>query len=227
MFSYSVLREDEESESESEEEEFHEEVTNEQSEEIHETKDPEEEKDIVYTAPYKKINEQMYCMRGNETIQRHSERLVVYNNSKVALFWGKCFLCAYIGHSQRYCPLKYCSKCSSYGHSVVTCANSSAGRKQLNFRTTAEGRIHPSLTSINWRSEKKRKKHHRPDKHSSNTQIQKLHNKPRKNDAATFHSASAHDECRGESPRSETKKHAPCPSTSPGEAPGGADSEKS
>ncbi len=148
MFSYSVLR-DEESETESETESgtcfdgtFVEEVLDVPTE---------EDDDAVYFVPYKKVNDHTHSMRGKETIQRHSERLVVYNNSKVALFWGKCFLCLCVGHSQRYCPLKYCSKCNTYGHSVITCANpkNNTIRKQLNLTTGPK--FHPSITSKNWR----------------------------------------------------------------------------
>jgi len=122
----------------------------------------EKEEIIEYRAPYKQIDDHTYLMRGKEKIQRHSERLVIYNNSKVALFWGKCFLCSCVGHSQRYCPLKYCSKCSTYGHSVVTCANpkNNTIRRQLNLTSTVQ-KFHPSITSKNWREEKRRYHHQR------------------------------------------------------------------
>lgn len=36
-------------------------------------------------------------------------------------FFGRCYLCCYPGHSQRYCSLKYCAACDTYGHSALTC----------------------------------------------------------------------------------------------------------
>ena len=104
---------------------------------------------VGYTAPYTEIKENVFIMHGKEETKMTGEKIVIYNNSKVSLFWGKCFLCGCVGHSQRYCPLKYCSKCGSYGHSVITCMD----RGDLNLRTTATtgGGIHPSMTSQNWR----------------------------------------------------------------------------
>ena len=32
-------------------------------------------------------------------------------------FFGQCFLCKQSGHSQRFCPLKFCRICRTYGHS--------------------------------------------------------------------------------------------------------------
>ena len=83
--------------------------------------DVEEEEIKKYTAPYRQIKNNVYIMKGKEKTIMNSERLVVYNNSKVSLFWGKCFMCGCVGHSQRFCPLKYCTKCQQYSHSVVTC----------------------------------------------------------------------------------------------------------
>ena len=87
-----------------------------------------------YTAPYKKIKDNVYIMQGKEKTIMNSERLVVYNNSKVSLFWGKCFMCGCVGHSQRFCPLKYCTKCQQYSHSVVTCNPNI--RNRYNYRRT-------------------------------------------------------------------------------------------
>ena len=36
-------------------------------------------------------------------------------------FYGRCYLCGCPGHSQRYCSLKYCAACDTYGHSPLTC----------------------------------------------------------------------------------------------------------
>ena len=36
-------------------------------------------------------------------------------------FFGRCYNCKYAAHSQKYCPLRYCKMCKSYGHSEVVC----------------------------------------------------------------------------------------------------------
>lgn len=102
---------------------FQEQISDSESDtEITEKPNEQEETLKKYQAPYEKINDHVYIMRGKEKTQMNSERLVVYNNSKVSLFWGKCFMCGCVGHSQRFCPLKYCTKCQTYSHSVVTCS---------------------------------------------------------------------------------------------------------
>ena len=44
-----------------------------------------------YTAPYRQIQENVYIMNGKEAIQMNSEKIIIYNKTKVSLFWGKCF----------------------------------------------------------------------------------------------------------------------------------------
>lgn len=36
-------------------------------------------------------------------------------------FFGKCYHCKYSAHSQKYCPLRYCKLCKTYGHSEMVC----------------------------------------------------------------------------------------------------------
>jgi hypothetical protein len=36
-------------------------------------------------------------------------------------FFGKCFECQYMSHSQKYCPLRLCNHCLNYGHAEITC----------------------------------------------------------------------------------------------------------
>jgi hypothetical protein len=38
-----------------------------------------------------------------------------------ATFYGRCFQCNYTSHSQKHCPLRYCTQCGTYGHSEVVC----------------------------------------------------------------------------------------------------------
>lgn len=98
----------------------------------------------------KKIDDHQYILYGNETTVFNAEKLFVINKSKVSVFWGRCFMCQCVGHSQRFCPLKYCPRCETWGHSIVTCVDKNSN---LITRSTkpVPYRIHPSMTSKNWR----------------------------------------------------------------------------
>lgn len=37
-------------------------------------------------------------------------------------FFGKCFQCHYMSHSQKYCPLRLCKRCGGFGHAETVCA---------------------------------------------------------------------------------------------------------
>ena len=39
-------------------------------------------------------------------------------------FFGKCFSCNYLSHSQKYCPLRLCKTCIRYGHAESVCQTS-------------------------------------------------------------------------------------------------------
>lgn len=41
-------------------------------------------------------------------------------------FYGRCFSCQYMAHSQKYCPLRQCQSCKEYGHSEIVCVPSRA-----------------------------------------------------------------------------------------------------
>jgi hypothetical protein len=60
---------------------------------------------------------------GSETPVFAATKAYMFNSAKFSQiqFFGRCFLCAYAGHSQRYCALKYCVACDQFGHSVVCC----------------------------------------------------------------------------------------------------------
>lgn len=114
---------------------FQEQLSDSESDTESTIKTEEEEENVKkYDAPYEKINDRVFIMRGKEKTKMNSERLVVYNNSKVSLFWGKCFMCGCVGHSQRFCPLKYCTKCQTYSHSVVTCSPNLKRHRGYNYR---------------------------------------------------------------------------------------------
>lgn len=36
-------------------------------------------------------------------------------------FFGKCFECHYMSHSQKYCPLRMCKRCGEFGHAETVC----------------------------------------------------------------------------------------------------------
>lgn len=36
-----------------------------------------------------------------------------------AAFYGQCFNCYYRAHSQKHCPLRWCSQCNTFGHSKL------------------------------------------------------------------------------------------------------------
>jgi hypothetical protein len=36
-------------------------------------------------------------------------------------FFGRCYHCKYLGHSQKYCPLRLCKQCQRHGHSEYVC----------------------------------------------------------------------------------------------------------
>ena len=60
---------------------------------------------------------------GGEKPVFAATKAYMFNSAKFSQiqFFGRCFLCAYAGHSQRYCALKYCVACDQFGHSVVCC----------------------------------------------------------------------------------------------------------
>lgn len=38
-----------------------------------------------------------------------------------ASFFGRCFQCQYMSHSQKFCPLRQCKLCHRHGHSEIAC----------------------------------------------------------------------------------------------------------
>ena len=72
-------------------------------------------------------SEEFLIEMGEEKPVFAASKAYVFNSQNFSQirFFGRCFLCAYAGHSQRYCALKYCANCDTFGHSVVCC-----GRQQ-------------------------------------------------------------------------------------------------
>jgi hypothetical protein len=61
---------------------------------------------------------------GNERPIFPTGKSLLYNKKLglgLGLFYGRCFLCGCAGHSQSYCPIKYCARCNTFGHSQITC----------------------------------------------------------------------------------------------------------
>ena len=95
--------------------------------------------------------ENIYIVRGKETVKLYGEKVISYGfKENHSQFWGRCFLCMCPGHSQRFCPLKYCQRCDEYGHSIVVCPYEESNLKAVrhNHRHVP---VHPSVTSKNWR----------------------------------------------------------------------------
>ena len=65
----------------------------------------------------------MFVDMGDEPPVFAASKAYLFNSQKSSQiqFFGRCFLCAYAGHSQRYCALKYCVSCETFGHSAVCC----------------------------------------------------------------------------------------------------------
>ena len=40
-------------------------------------------------------------------------------------FFGRCFHCRCLGHSQKFCPIRRCKRCGAWGHSDVVCGGGS------------------------------------------------------------------------------------------------------
>jgi len=73
-----------------------------------------------------------YLIMGNEDVvteSGHSSSIaataaapdVVPSLNNSVSFFGKCFSCHYMSHSQKYCPLRLCKTCVTYGHAESVC----------------------------------------------------------------------------------------------------------
>ena len=79
----------------------------------------EESEDVV---PQKKQEATTFIEEGLEPPMFFTQKAYVFNQKfSQNAFFGRCYLCCYPGHSQRYCSLKYCAACDTYGHSALTC----------------------------------------------------------------------------------------------------------
>jgi hypothetical protein len=65
---------------------------------------------------------------GSERIQYKVHTLQPHQHSRNSTaqlqyisFFGRCYHCKYLGHSQKYCPLRLCKQCQRHGHSEYVC----------------------------------------------------------------------------------------------------------
>lgn len=67
-----------------------------------------------------------YLGAGRERIQykMHTPQQQTRNSTtplQYISFFGRCYHCKYLGHSQKYCPLRLCKQCQRHGHSEHVC----------------------------------------------------------------------------------------------------------
>lgn len=71
------------------------------------------------------------------------------NTFNAISFFGRCFQCQYMSHSQKYCPLRQCKACKQYGHSETVCRRQkSAVRTFLDSVERANGLHGLLLTEV-------------------------------------------------------------------------------
>jgi len=90
---------------------------------------------------------------GSETVQHVRSALVQQvpsiNTLNAISFFGRCFQCQYMSHSQKYCPLRQCKACKQYGHSETVCRRQkSAVRTFLDSVESANGLHGLLLTEV-------------------------------------------------------------------------------
>lgn len=91
---------------------------------------------------------------GSESVQHVKAVPVQHLNERQSAlnaisFFGRCFQCQYMSHSQKYCPLRQCKACKQYGHSETVCRRQkSAGRAFLEPVERANGLHGLLLTAV-------------------------------------------------------------------------------
>lgn len=90
---------------------------------------------------------------GSESVQHGRsapvQQVPSINTLNAISFFGRCFQCQYMSHSQKYCPLRQCKACKQYGHSETVCRRQkSAVRTFLDSVETANGLHGLLLTEV-------------------------------------------------------------------------------
>ena len=65
-------------------------------------------------------NTQYILSYGKEEIMQASLP-AASKNYLTAWFFGRCYYCRVLGHSQKFCPLRYCKICRTYSHTENVC----------------------------------------------------------------------------------------------------------
>jgi len=116
---------------------------------------------------------------GKEPPQFSASKAYLFNTQfSQVRFFGRCFLCGCPGHSQRYCALKYCAHCDSYGHSIVCCGRQNF-QIQLQRKKSFQrfvSRVHPEH-----RQSKNTKRTTKPKQHKQQYKQQRKQQHTKKN----------------------------------------------
>lgn len=92
--------------------------------------DPPDCASFTGTAPVPAAPKKFTCLysltTGTESVQHVrsvpiQQQVGSINTLNAISFFGRCFQCQYMSHSQKYCPLRQCKACKLYGHSETVC----------------------------------------------------------------------------------------------------------
>jgi len=100
----------------------------------------------------------MYSMtHGKQRVQQDGQRPHAANlfspgcaaatSINAISFFGRCFQCQYMSHSQKYCPLRLCKLCRQYGHSEAVCKKQRLRAQNSSTRAFLEG-VNGSMTGF-------------------------------------------------------------------------------
>jgi hypothetical protein len=70
-----------------------------------------------------------------------------YAITRPPMFYGRCYYCSYGSHSQKMCPLKYCTVCKQFGHSEAGCATLTPQLRRHGDVSALYSRVPPPLRS--------------------------------------------------------------------------------
>lgn len=96
-------------------------------------------------------------IRGNERLQvqaRHSS-LRLRPSSSINLCPVKCYACLSLNHSQKICPLRFCSSCYTYGHTSKECKDNGISKTSWRDSELKKSRK-PTFKRFTHLSQKKR-----------------------------------------------------------------------
>ena len=88
-------------------------------------------------------NERFVVETGVDAIKFKSIRCK-QNRKMPYHFFGECFHCMYVCHSQKYCPVKQCTHCKKFGHSHAVCRYKRPALNNLVFKPTTVQQVSQS-----------------------------------------------------------------------------------